>query len=76
MNTLPLVVVVVLTSAAGEIYLGFGPVARDNAQAEAYFQEALAHGHPDAKAALGLLQEPQITLEIKKRALKFWNPRG
>jgi Sel1 repeat len=64
------------TFALGEIYLGFGPVARDNAQSEAYFKEALAHGHPDARAALGLLRKPQITLEIKKRALKFWNPRA
>lgn len=62
--------------ALGEIYLGFGPVARDNAKAEAYFREALVHGHPDASAALRLIKESKITLELKKKVFKFWNPRA
>jgi TPR repeat protein len=64
------------TFALGEIYLGWGPVVRDDKQAEAYFREALQHGHPDAQAAIDLLQEPEITLELKRRRWKFWNPRG
>jgi TPR repeat protein len=61
--------------ALGDIFLGFRGVERDNARAEAYFREALAHGHPDAAAALRLLAEAEITLERKKKAYKFWNPR-
>ena len=62
--------------ALGEIYLGFGSIARDNTQAERYFREALANGHPDAAAALRLLGESEITLASKKKAWKFWKPRA
>jgi hypothetical protein len=51
------------------------PVERDNLTAEAYFREALANGHPDAKAALRLISKEEITLEAKKKAWSFWNPR-
>ena len=65
--------------ALGEIYLGWGSVPRDDGQAAAYFRQALEHGHPDAKAAVDLLCEPVITLELKKKrwkSWKSWNPRA
>jgi Sel1 repeat len=62
------------TFALGEIFMGWGAVARDNAKAEAYFSIALAHGHPDAAAALRLLAEPEITIAKKKKAWKFAVP--
>ena len=63
------------TFALGEIYLGFESVPRDNEKAELYFQQALANGHPDGKAALQLLNEKDITSEMKKKAWPFWKPR-
>ena len=61
--------------ALGVIYLGFGPVRRDDVKAEGYLRQALEHGHPDAAATLRLLREPEITLEMKKKAWKFWTLR-
>jgi hypothetical protein len=63
------------TSSLGDIFLGCGSVPRDNAKAKAYFSEALQNGHPDAAAALRLLDEPDITIDKKKRVWKFVAPR-
>lgn len=62
--------------ALGEIHLGWRGLERDDALAERYFLEALDNGHPDAQAALDLLCEPVIALELKKLRWKFWNPRS
>ena len=63
------------TFALGDIFLGCGPILRDDAKAKAYFSEALQNGHPDADAALRLLDDPDITIEKKKKAWKFAVPR-
>lgn len=59
--------------ALGEIYLDGQDLPRDNDRAREYFKVALENGHPDAKAALRMLDEVQITPDMKKKAWKFWS---
>lgn len=56
--------------ALGEIFSDES--MRDYSRAKEYFRVALENGHPDADAALRLLESDTLTEDEKRRAWRFW----
>ncbi len=56
--------------ALGEIFSDES--MREYSRARDYFRTALENGHPDAEAALKLLERDALTEEEKRRAWRFW----